>query len=136
MNSALREHVRRRAGMRCEYCLVSESDRVLAYHVEHIIARKHGGADIPNNLCYSCRECNHSKGSNLAGFRRGQIVVLFNPRRQSWNRHFRWSGPRLVGRTLIGKVTVNVLNINDDERVKMRAALMAEGRFPPANGND
>ena len=136
MNSALRKLVRRRAGTRCEYCLVDELDRLLTYHVEHIIARKHGGADIPKNLCYSCRDCNHAKGSNLAGYWRGQIVALFNPRRQSWSRLFWWNGPRLVGRTLIGKVTVNVLNINDDERVKMRAALIAEGRFPPANEND
>jgi hypothetical protein len=67
----------------------------------------------------------------LAGMIGGKIIVLFHPRRQSWKRHFRWRGPSLVGRTLVGKVTVQVLNINDPARVSVRESLCAEGRFPP-----
>jgi hypothetical protein len=61
----------------------------------------------------------------------GKIVPLFHPRRQLWDRHFRWHGAKLVGKTRCGKVTVQVLNINDPTRVIVRENLRAEGRFPP-----
>jgi hypothetical protein len=76
-------------------------------------------------------ECNLAKGPNLAGYLRKKIIPLFNPRRQSWNRHFYWDGAILRGRTQTGKVTVKVLNINDERRVLMRQSLVEEGRFPP-----
>jgi hypothetical protein len=37
-----------------------------------------------------------------------------------------------MGRTAIGRVTVDVLNINDPFRVELRAELKDEGLFPPA----
>lgn len=79
-------------------------------------------------------ECNLAKGPNLSGYLRGKIVPLFHPRRQAWKRHFYWRGLILVGRTLSGKVTVKVLNINDPRRILLRQSLIAEGRFPP-NGD-
>ncbi|MBM3993107.1 MAG: HNH endonuclease [Planctomycetes bacterium] len=103
----------------------------LAFHVEHIIAEQHGGGDDLSNLCLACPECNLSKGPNLSGFLAGKIMPLFNPRRQSWKRHFEWDGPVLMGRTQIGKVTVMVLNINAHKRVRVRQSLIDEGRFPP-----
>jgi hypothetical protein len=39
---------------------------------------------------------------------------------------------RLVGRTATGRVTVELLRINDPFRVEFREELMAEGLFPPA----
>ena len=61
-----------------------------------------------------------------------KLTPLFNPRRHKWSRHFRWEGARLVGRTPIGRVTVEVLNVNDPFRVELREELMEEGLFPPA----
>jgi hypothetical protein len=55
---------------------------------------------------------------------------LFHPRRHKWDRHFRWNGPRLVGRTPIGRTTVVVLALNDPDLVAVRMALIEEGRFP------
>jgi len=37
----------------------------------------------------------------------------------------------LVGRTLTGQVTVQVLNINQPARLMLRENLLFEGRFPP-----
>jgi hypothetical protein len=37
-----------------------------------------------------------------------------------------------VGRTAIGRVTIELLKINDEFRVEFREGLMAEGLFPPA----
>src|SRR5262249_41758291 len=73
-------------------------------------------------------------GSNLAGRVRGEIVALFNPRRQKWSRHFRWQGAVLVGRTKCGRATVRVLNINADDHVALRKVLMAAGSFAPDEG--
>ncbi|MGC8642292.1 MAG: hypothetical protein ACP5XB_20715 [Isosphaeraceae bacterium] len=61
-----------------------------------------------------------------------RLMPLFNPRRHKWSRHFRWEGPYLVGRTAIGRVTVEMLKINDPFRVGFRDELMAEGLFPSA----
>jgi hypothetical protein len=132
MRLSVRRFVERRARGCCEYCQVSQIDRAYPYHIEHIIARQHDGSDAVSNLCYACRECNAAKGPNLAGYWRGQIVPLFNPRRQRWNRHFRWKGPRLVGRTLVGKITIKVLDMNNPDRLALRAFLIAQDRFPPA----
>jgi hypothetical protein len=53
-----------------------------------------------------------------------------NPRRHTWSRHFRWTGPILVGRTSVGRATIAVLGINSPHRVRHRAELIAEGVFP------
>ena len=103
----------------------------MAFHVEHIVAKQHGGTDDPETLCYACSECNWAKGPNLAGRFAGKLYPLFNPRTQNWQRHFRWDQTTLVGRTKTGIVTVHVLNINDPSRLMLRENLLFEGRFPP-----
>jgi hypothetical protein len=60
-----------------------------------------------------------------------KIITLFNPRRHKWGRHFRWDGPRLVGRTAIGRATIATLRINLALRVAHRQELIDEGIFPP-----
>lgn len=61
-----------------------------------------------------------------------KLTRLFNPRRHKWDRHFRYDGPMLIGRTAIGRTTIQVLQINCDEQVMLRESLIAEGVFPPA----
>ena len=61
----------------------------------------------------------------------GKVIRLFHPRRHSWDRHFRWDGPRLVGRTPIGRATVAVLAMNHPDRIALRELLIDEGVFPP-----
>jgi hypothetical protein len=60
------------------------------------------------------------------------MLRLFHPRLDVWERHFRWSGPRLRGITAIGRATIAVLNINQADRVALRTELIAQGVFPPA----
>jgi hypothetical protein len=38
-------------------------------------------------------------------------------------------GPEIVGLTEIGRATVRLLDMNEDERVVMRAELQSEGLF-------
>jgi HNH endonuclease len=132
MDSTVRAFVRERARGRGEYCQLHENDAdFLSFHVEHIIAKQHGGAEDPQSLCFSCPECNWAKGPNLSGMLGGKLYPLFNRRRQSWNRHFRWEQTTLVGKTMSGKFTVRVLNINKESRIMLRENLLFEGRFPP-----
>ena len=132
IDSAKRTLVWRRAAGRCEYCRIHQSDSdFFTFHIEHIISRQHGGSDDSENLCLACRECNFAKGTNLTGLLDGKIVPLFHPRRQAWKRHFRWQGGFLFGKTRAGKVTADLLNMNDPARVAMRQSLCEEGRFPP-----
>ena len=131
MDAATRNLVRRWADNRCEYCLLRQEYSHLAHHVEHIVAKQHGGTDDPTNLALACHRCNHCKGPNLTGFDResGHIVPLFHPRRDRWTEHFAWWGPRIQGLTAIGRVTVVVLGMNDARRLDLRAALLARGEF-------
>jgi hypothetical protein len=132
MDAETRRTVWERARLSCEYCRRPQIDSgVVEFHIEHVYAKKHGGSDDLQNLCLSCPACNWAKGTNLSGLLDGKIVPLFHPRRQIWARHFQWDGLALVGRTLCGKVTIQVLNINDTRRLRMRQALIDEGRFPP-----
>jgi hypothetical protein len=120
------------AGRRCEYCRLGEGDHdFLSFHVEHVIAKQHGGTDDPETLCWACAECNWAKGPNLAGLSDGKLYPLFNPRTQHWHRDFRWDQTALLGKTKTGIVTVQVLNINESSRVMLRDNLLFEGRFPP-----
>ena len=63
--AALRREVRDRAGLCCEYCRIAEGDRAIDFAIDHVIAEKHGGKTILENLCLSCYECNTYKGSDF-----------------------------------------------------------------------
>jgi hypothetical protein len=105
------------------------------FQPDHIISESHGGLTTPDNLCWACFHCNLHKGTNLSGIdpKSARKSWLFNPRRMIWSRHFRWTGPILVGRTPIGRATIAVLRINADEYVQTRVSLIAEGLFPPTS---
>ena len=97
------------------------------------IPRQHLGPTVLSNLALSCFHCNRHKSSNLSGRdpMTRRTVLLFNPRRHKWDRHFRWDGPRLVGCTPIGRATIATLMINDFLRVLLRKELLGENVFPP-----
>ena len=125
MNTATRTLVRQRAENRCEYCQTHQDDSPLAaLHVEHIRPLKHGGSDDESNLCLACIDCNLHKGSNLTGVdpQTELVTLLFHPRSQRWNEHFRWDGIHLVGLTDVGRTTIRVLCMNSDEQLELRMA--------------
>ncbi|MCA9238075.1 MAG: HNH endonuclease [Planctomycetales bacterium] len=133
MNEAVREHVRQRAGLRCEYCqLAEEYSPVARLQIEHIRPRKHGGDDSLENLALACIDCNLRKGPNLSGIdpNAGSVVELFNPRQQVWSDHFAWDGPQVLGVTAVGRATIAVLGLNSLDRVQLRLALAETPRKP------
>ena len=131
MDDALQQLVWQRAGQRCEYCQIPAAIALLPFQIDHIIAEKHGGLSVADNLALSCERCNSHKGPNIAGYLEGQLVPLFNPRNDQWTDHFLWDGAVLVGKTSVGKATIEVLAINLPYRIALRAGLIDEGIFPP-----
>jgi HNH endonuclease len=135
MDELLAREVRERAGHACEYCRMPEAYyRTVPFPIDHIIARQHGGHTTLANLALSCLHDNSHKGPNIAGLdpRTRKVTKLFNPRRHKWDRHFRWNGPYLIGRTAIGRTTIVVLAMNDPNVIRVRRSLIEEGLFPPA----
>jgi hypothetical protein len=125
MDAAARDLVRRRAGCRCEYCGLREDQSPLAaMHVEHILPKKHGGADDLDNPALACIDCDLHKGSNVAGYdpETRQLTELLSPRRHRWDEHFEWRGVFIVGKTAIGRTAVQVLQLNAEERLQLRVA--------------
>jgi hypothetical protein len=102
------------------------------HEVDRIIPERHRGETTENNLCLSCLECNRRKGSDFASFdpETRHITPLFNPRQQVWSDHFRLEGARIIPLSPEGRVTVFVLNLNDEIRVRARRALLEAGRYP------
>ena len=132
MTGAHRESVRQRASARCEYCRLP--DFAMApedFHVEHIIARKHGGQNGADNLAWACIFCNLYKGPNLASFDpdTGKLTRLFDPRHDPWLEHFRLDGAQIIGLTPVGRTTCWLLEMNSEILTSLRSSLMREGRW-------
>ena len=128
-----RRLVRERAGNCCEYCRMSQAGRLFRFHVDHIIATKHGGKDDDDNLCLACYKCNGYKGSNVAALDplTRDATRLYDPRQQKWDDHFEInSDATLTGRTPEGRATIHVLRINDEERVRQRLGELMAGDYP------
>jgi hypothetical protein len=125
MDDSIRASVAARAAHRCEYCQIHESDDAFTFHVEHIIAVKHGGSNELNNLAYACQYGKFHKGPNLSGIDplTGSITSLFHPRQQIWPDHFaaeKFHVDRIIP---TGRSTVRVLAMNDPDRVQLRSLL-------------
>lgn len=123
IDTQTRQHVEVRANHRCEYCDLHKDDEpFLRFHIEHIVARQHGGGSELSNLALACHHCNLHKGPNLSGIDpdTGAVAPLFNPRVDNWRRHFAWRAQSIVGITSAGRATVFVLAMNAVNRVELR----------------
>jgi hypothetical protein len=114
---------------------VPQSAYDFTFHIEHVIAKQHGGADSAENSALCCPKCNRKKGPNLSGLdpTSGALTPLFNPRKHVWSEHFRWQDALIVGTSSIGRTTVGVLGLNEEERVELRLLLIGEGLLPAAS---
>jgi hypothetical protein len=130
--TALRQLVIERAGQRCEYCLFPQSVALFTFEMEHIIAEKHGGATIAENLALACPYCNRAKGTDLGSLdpETGQLTLFFNPRTQFWTDHFRLDQTIIMPLTSHGRVTVAILQFNQLQRLNERKGLIKLGEYP------
>lgn len=127
----LEAEVRRRGARRCEYCRFPDAAAALPFHLDYIIALKHGGQTESENLAWAGFSCNLRKGPNIAGFdpEGGELTRLFHPRLDAWPDHFLWDGVWLRGTIPIGRATTVVLDINHPDSLAVREALRDEGMF-------
>ena len=131
----LRAEVAKRAGQRCEYCLIHEEDAGFKHQIDHITSRKHGGTSTSENLALACVICNRHKGSDVGSVAPGPegVIRLFHPRRDQWTDHFHLSGETIEARTDVGAATIRLLRLNAPERLTERRALQVLGRYPGSN---
>ena len=97
----------------------------------HIIAEKHDGLTEANNLALSCTLCNKYKGSDIASVDpyTEKIVPLYHPRQNQWSEHFRLNDAEFVAYTPIGRVTIQLLQLNHPNRIEERKLLIMSGRL-------
>jgi len=129
----LRRLVIRRAGNRCEYCLLSQAGQEATFHIDHIIPESQGGETHESNLALACVSCSLRKEARQSAVdpETGNRVALFHPRRDIWTEHFRWRGVEVEGITPKGRATGHVLRLNRPSILPIRDEETLHGRFPP-----
>lgn len=127
-----RQLVAQRAEFRCEYCLIHEEDTFFGCEIDHIISKKHGGSNELENLAYACLFCNRHKGTDVGSIHptTGELIRLFNPRKDHWDKHFQLKGVTIEPLTDIGEITVRLFALNNQERLLVRDALISSGAYP------
>jgi hypothetical protein len=128
----IRDAIRLQAGNVCEYCRLPAYASALPHQIDHIIGRQHRGSDDIENLCLCCIRCNLKKGPNIASIDpdTGLVTALYHPRKQVWGHHFRVIETRIVGLTAEGRTTVGLLEMNGEDRIRLRHALVRRGWIP------
>lgn len=128
MDRELEQLVWQRADSHCEYCRLPALEW-LRFQIDHVIAEKHHGRIEEGNLALSCFHCNSFKGPNISGVDplTGKITRLFHPRRDAWDKHFVWNGALLLGKSPMGRATIDVLRINHPRMIQLRLTLREEG---------
>ncbi|MCA9997360.1 MAG: HNH endonuclease [Anaerolineales bacterium] len=128
---SLRRLVTERAGDRCEYCLYPQQALFFAFEMEHIIAEKHDGQTVADNLALACPYCNRAKGTDLGSLDPETMLLtpFFNPRTQQWGEHFRLRGAEIIPLTAEGRVTCKILQFNLPERAAERERLLKAGFY-------
>jgi hypothetical protein len=121
--------IRRRANDACEYCGLPQQASVIPHQIDHIIGRQHRGTDDIENLCLCCIRCNLKKGPNIASVDPITRLVspLYHPRRHVWSEHFAIADATIIGLTAEGRTTVELLDMNHEERVRLRGVFLRRG---------
>ena len=128
----LRQAVIQRADNHCECCLLSQFAQEATFHIDHVVPQSAGGPTTLDNLALACVTCSLRKGARqtVVDVETGTEVPIFNPRRETWNTHFRWAGVRVVGLTATGRATIEALQMNRPHVLAIRGEERQRGRPP------
>lgn len=131
-----RKDVKERANGLCEYCQYpARYAQPVSFQIEHIFPFSKGGDSSVDNLAYSCSGCNLHKSKKLEAVdpHSGETVSLFHPRQNRWEDHFEWNetATSVVGKTAIGRATVETLQMNHTDWIEPRKILFEAGLHPP-----
>ena len=131
VSAALRREIRLRADGRCEYCRHPDALAGVRFEAEHIVPVKLQGEATFDNTAWACFQCNRFKGAAVAGYDHegADVVRLFNPRRDEWDAHFSMDNGVIRPHTRIGRITTEVLRLNDPRRIDARRILMSRGHW-------
>lgn len=132
---AQRKDIFIRAEGLCEYCLTSEDYSSSTFEIEHIFPFSKGGETVLENLALSCSGCNKFKSHRTEAIdpKTAKTVLLFNPRKDVWKKHFKWSTDftMIIGSTATGRATVQTLKLNRKSLINLRKVLYLVGEHPP-----
>jgi len=130
-SSQIAAAVKDRAAGRCEYCRMHQSLQGATFHVEHILPTAKGGLTELANLAWACPGCNLKKSDHTEVIdpMTGQIVRLFDPRRDVWSEHFSFEEFQIVPLTSIGRAMVEAFDLNHLRRQRIRRAEQLFGLF-------
>ena len=117
-----------RAGNRCEYCLIMADVAFFPHEVDHVVAEKHGGATDIDNLAFACWRCNRHKGSDLTSFdpQTRQLSPCSTYARKSGQSTSLTKEKGIIGLTPEGRTTVNLLRLNNEDRLSERLSNEAD----------
>lgn len=131
----LRRSIRSDAKGRCGYCHTPEILIGMPMEFEHIYPEALGGETVRENLWLACSRCNDFKLDRIEAIdpETQASVRLFHPRDQIWTEHFAWSpdGVYVIGRTAIGRATIDLLKLNNEFICTTRQFWVAAGWWPP-----
>jgi 5-methylcytosine-specific restriction endonuclease McrA len=120
----------------CAYCQTAQANSGQPMTIDHIVPTSQGGETDFENLCFACRRCNEFKGAVIRSQDplTTELVWLYNPRLQSWDEHFAWdaSGTHLIGLTPVGRVTILILQMNNEIILNARRRWVNAGWHPPS----
>ncbi|CAN5358652.1 HNH endonuclease signature motif containing protein [soil metagenome] len=129
----LKVKIRRHSKNRCGYCLLPRSLNPGLLEIEHLLPTAEGGTDDEENLWLACRLCNGYKGvqTKYVDPKTDKHILLFNPRKDNWSEHFKWSREKIVGKTPCGRATVKALKLNNEIILPVKKKWIIAGWFSP-----
>lgn len=119
ISDEIREQVRRRANLACEFCGVSETDTGGELTLDHYQPSARGGLDTLDNLLYCCARCNQYKADYWQ--EKPDDPLLWNPRLEPASVHFlALEDGTLHPLTAVGAFTLKRLRLNRPPLVAYR----------------
>ena len=135
MKASLKRIVQKRAKYCCEYCIAQERYAPDPFSSEHIVPIAKGGTDDAENLALACQRCNNLKYifTHSIDPATGDIVPLYNPRKDDWLTHFHWDETfsYVLANTPTGRATIIRLQLNRPSLVNLRRVFTPLGLHPP-----
>ena len=130
-----RKFVFERANRYCEYCKSPADYSTEPFSIEHIVPLVKNGLSELANYALSCLGCNFHKSTkiDILELISQKITPLFNPRSMTWDDHFVWdeTSTIIIGKTAIGRATIQALKLNRQQIKNLRRALIAINEHPP-----
>ena len=135
ISDQIKINVRKTSRFRCGYCLFQQQYSPVIFQFDHYYPLSKGGANDEINLWLACGNCNNAKSDETEcfDFQTETTVPIFDPRTDNWNEHFEWNedGTIIVGKTPIGRGTVELLKFNIERVVAVRREWVLAGWHPP-----